>query len=464
MIKTLIKDCIVITVDEQRHVFWHGAIAINDGKILEAGPSEALESKYKAEEVIDGRGFIAMPGLTNLHFHLPQVLMRGVYDDVDGAMIKLKNYTWPIQGHYDEFDALTSTKLGVLEMLKSGTTAFLSTGLHPRYNIDAIAQFLVDSGIRAGISKYVMDLNTYALEDSALHPGMWETGEESKTQTLEMIDKWHGAGEGRISAWISPRSVGGCSLELMKWVSRTARERKVGITAHWSEVQNNVDYTLSEYGKRPMYFAQDLGFLGPDVVLAHGIYVDDEEIELLAETETTIAHCPRCNSKLAMGVAPVPKMLRAGVNVTLANDGMGVNNTADIFREMQSMIFMHRINQSDPDFPTAADALEMATIHGAKGLMLEDKIGSLETGKSADLILIDYQKPHMLPLHDPVSAVVWAATGQDVDSVMIGGEFVMRHRQVLTMNEAEILRDAEGIKDKIIEQSGVSVLRSWKIH
>lgn len=463
--KTLIKDAVIITMNRNRDVYWHGSILINGNSIEAVGPSADIDGFCTENcEVVEGSGFIVMPGLINTHFHLPQVLMRGVYDDVDSPMNKLKNYTWPIQGNYDESDALISTKLGVLEMLKSGTTTFLSTGLHSRYNIDTIVFSIIESGIRAGVSKYVMDLNDYALDKSAIHPGMWETGEDSKAQAIDLVEKWHGKGHGRVSAWISPRSVGSCSIDLFKWVARTARELKVGITAHWSEMQNNVDYSLEKFGKKPIFFAEDLGLLGSDVVLAHGIYVDDNEIKLLAETGTNIAHCPRCNSKLAMGYAPVPKYLEAGLNVSLANDGLGVNNTADIFREMRSMLFMHRNYYKRSDYPRTIDALEMATINGAKSMSLSDKIGSLEKGKLADLIMIDYQKSHIVPLHDPVSAVVWAVSGQDVHSVMIDGNFVMKDRQVITMDEKDILKDVEKIKNKILEQANISIKRDWNLY
>ncbi|HEX2980694.1 MAG TPA: amidohydrolase [Anaerolineaceae bacterium] len=460
MIDILIKNSMVITVNPSREVYRDGAVAIDRGLIMDVGSTEEIAPKYTARTVIDGKGFVVMPGLINTHMHLPQVLMRGLYDNIE-AMDKLKNYTWPIQGCYDEKDALISARLGMLEMIKSGTTSFISTGLHPRYGIPAIIQAAVYSGMRAAMSKYVMDLEGYALDKSALHAGMHETGEASKQQVLELIKDWNGAGNQRIQVWISPRSVGGCSVELFKWVRETARQHAVGITAHWSEVQNNVDYTLSAFGMRPVFFAQSLGLLGKDVTFAHGIYFNEEEIELLAKTGTNIAHCQVCNSKLAMGVAKVPQMLQAGVNVTLANDGMGVNNTADMFREMRSMLLLHRITQNNPLTPTSANAIEMATINGAKAMMMEDRVGSLERGKQADVILINLNQPHTLPMHDPVSAVAWAVNGSDVDTVIIDGKIVMQHRKVFTMNEAEILNSAEEIKEKILRQAGVTPQHVW---
>lgn len=462
MIDTLIKNAMVITVDSQRRVFMDGAIAIHDGDILEVGPSGPVCARYEAAQVIDAAGMIAMPGMVNCHFHLPQVLMRGINDNTD-AMHKLKYYIWPVQGHYDEQDALVSTRLGLLEMIKSGTTAFLSTGLHPRYGLDAIAEAMIDSGIRGVISKYVMDISAYALDSSALDPGLWETGEESMRQAIALIEKWDGAANGRLHAWFSPRSVGGCSVALLKEVSRLAAEYGVGITAHWAEVQNNVDYTLEKYGLLPAEFAESVGLLGPNVTFAHGIYFTDGEIELLGRTRTNICHCPVCNTKLAMGIAKVPQMLAAGANVCLGNDGVPVNNTADMFREMRTALLIHRVNSGNAEYPTAAQAIEMATINGAKAIMADRVAGSLEAGKRADVILIDTHKPHIYPVYDPVSVVAWAANGSDVDTVLIDGQVVMRHREVLTLDEAQILADAQARSHKILEQAGVRPNLVWPL-
>lgn len=462
MIDTLITGATLVTVDAERRVFRDGAIAIDQGEIVAVGPSAALNGRYPARQIVDGRNMIAMPGLINCHMHLAQVIMRGVNDDV-AVMDKLIRYIWPIQGHFDAEDALTSTRLALLEMIKAGTTAFISTGLHPRYGIDAIAQAILDAGMRAALSKYVMDLNAYALDQSALHPGMWETGEASMQLTAELIERWQGTGNGRLQVWYSPRSVGGCSAELLRNVSRRAAEAGVGITAHWAEVQNNVEYTLETYGLLPANFADSVGLLGPNVTFAHGICFESSEIELLAQTGTNICHCPVTNSKLAMGVARVPEMLRAGVNVCLGNDGMPVNNTADMFREMRTMLTMQRNHWGDPLYPTAAEAIEMATINGARAMLMADRVGSLEAGKRADVILIDTRKPHLYPVHDPVSAVAWAANGSDVDTVLIDGEIVMQGRRVLTLDETAVLNAVAQRQDKIIRQAQVDVRHVWPI-
>lgn len=461
MIDLLICNALVITVDAQRRVLREGAIAIEGNKILEVGKTEELLNKYTARRVLNVPHFIAMPGLINCHMHLPQVLMRGVNDNVT-VMDKLKYYIWPIQGNYDEEDAYLSTQLGLIEMIKAGTTAFLGTGLHPRYGIGAIAQAVIDSGMRGVISKYVMDQTGYALDKSALHPGLWENGDESLRMACDLIEKWHGKGEGRLQIWFSPRSVGGVSEELFRRVSDLAKHYGVGITAHWAEIQNNVDYTLERFSLLPAEYAQRVGMVGKNVTLVHGIYFEDRELDILAATETNICHCPVCNAKLAMGTAKITQMLQKGVNVCLGNDGMPVNNTADMFREMRTALLLQRSQYRDPLYPTAAEAVEMATINGARGILTEELIGSIEAGKHADIILINARKPHLIPIHDAVSAVVWAANGEDVDTVIINGKIVMENKHIMTMDEEDILEQAERRKHKILEQAGVRVNHVWE--
>jgi 5-methylthioadenosine/S-adenosylhomocysteine deaminase len=309
----------------------------------------------------------------------------------------------------------------------------------------------------------VMDITGYANDEVALHKGVWENREESLRQAEDMIEKWHGAANQRIQVWYSPRSVGGVSKELFQEISRLAAQHGVGITTHWAEVQNNVDYTLKEYGMLPAEFAAEVGMLGKNVTFAHGIYFTDRELEMLAQTGTNICHCPVCNSKLAMGTAKVSQMLQLGVNVCLGNDGMPVNNTADMFREMRTALLMQRNTFDNPLYPTAAEAIEMATINGAKGIMADRQVGSLEAGKQADLILIDARSPHINPVHDPVSAVVWAANGNDVDTVLIDGEIIMQGRKVFTLDEEKILNDAQERKEKILAQASIKGHHVWPL-
>jgi len=452
----------IITVDQQRRIIKDGAVAVKDGLIRAVGKKEEVLSHFPGAQVLGGSNRIIIPGLINSHFHLPQMLMRGVSDNVD-AITKLREFIWPIQGNYDNEDALISSRLAFLEMIKAGTTCFLGTGLHPRYGIDAICQELLNSGLRGVISKYVMDSSRYSDDKEAIHPGLWEDGATSLRQAEELIERWNGKGNGRINIWLSPRSVGGCSPDLLRKVSAIAARYGVGITAHWLELPENVSYIKSTYGMTPCEFAQDTGLLGPKTVFAHGIYLNESELSLLSESGTSICHCPVCNAKLAMGTAKVKELLREGVNVCLGTDGVPVNNTADMFREMRAFCILQRGRYNDPTFPTAETAIELATINGAKALGLEKEIGSIEVGKKADLAILNINKPHLVPLLDPVSAVVWSATGADVETTVVDGKIIMLERKVLTLAEEEILERAQTQSLVALKKANIRRPEIWTV-
>ncbi len=224
-----------------------------------------------------------------------------------------------------------------------------------------------------------------------------------------------------------------------------------------------ITHTVERYGMLPAEFAEHVGMVGENVTLAHGICFEDHELDILARTGTSICHYPVCNMKLAMGAAPVPEMLERGVNVCLGNDGMIDNNTADMFREMRTALLLQRNSYQEPVYPTAAEAIEMATIRGAQGIMAADQVGSLEKGKRADLILIDIDQPHIQPVHDPLSAVVWAGNGSDVKTVIIDGKIVMEDRLIMTLDEQMILKEVRQRKNKYLEQANIDPQSVWKI-
>lgn len=452
----------VITVDPERRIIREGAVAVENGLIRSVGKKSELLNRLPGLDVIGGPGRIVLPGLINCHIHLPQFLMRGVNDDVDCLTI-LKEYIWPIQGHYDPEDAAVSSRLAFLEMIRAGTTCFLGTGFHPRYGMDNICRELEESGLRGVVSKYVMEEVRYSDDSGAIHPGLWEDGETSLRQARELIEEWDGKAGGRIRVWISPRSVGAYSPEYLRRVSRLAARYGVGMTAHWSEVPENVSYIRETYRMTPSEFARDTGLLTPKTVLAHGIYFDESEFAVLRESGASICHCPVCNAKLAMGTAPVSRMLENGVNVCLGNDGMLVNNTADLFREMRSFCLLQRVLTGDPTFPTSATALELATINGARSLGMEDEIGSLEEGKKADLIVVNCTRPHLTPILDPLSAVVWSATGSDVETTIVDGKILMRDGKVVTLDEDGVLRQATSQTRAVLKNAGVSAHHNWTI-
>ncbi len=456
----IVSDGSVITMDGQRRIIRDGSIAAAGNRIVGVGKSHEVRKSFEAEEVVDAKGCAVMPGLINCHIHLPQMLLRGVNDDVD-AMTKLTKYIWPWQGVYDEEDAKVSSLLGFLEMLKSGTTSIISTGLHPRYGIDGILRELEKSGMRAVVSKYIMEKGDYATEVMAIHRGLHETKESSMGEAIRLIKTWNGKANGRISIWFSPRSVGACSVETFREIAELARRYGVGITTHWAEVPNDAEYSRKNFNMGIADFAEHVGILTPNCTMAHGIYFEDYEIPKLAKSGVNICHCPATNAKLAMGMAKVPQMLRAGVNVCLGTDGVHADNTADVLRDMRLMLMLHRVNKMDPGYPRAEDAMEMGTLNGAKAMGLLKELGSIETGKKADFILVNLDSCHAVPIQDVVSAVVWTATGSDVKTVVIDGKVVVKDYRVMTLDEQDILEKAQERAEAIVVKSGIKLQKKW---
>ncbi len=455
----------VITVDPERRVIRDGAVAVEDGRIVAVGKRVELDRDYhgKSDVEIDTSRQIIMPGLINTHVHLAQGLLRGCADYLP-LIPWLRDRVWPLQGNYREEEALVSAKLVVLEMIKSGTTAFLETGLVGRYGPDKIIEMIHSSGIRAAVARHVMDMTGYALEENILHEGLVELGDKSYKDTLRLYNKYHGW-DNRIWVWFGPRTPGAVSVELYRRMSEKARELGTGITMHLAEVKADVEYTMTKFGKKPVEFADWVGLTGPNVVLVHVVWVTDEEIDILARTHTTVSHNPCSNMKLASGAARISDMLRRGVNVALGTDGGPSNNDYDLVREMKHAALLQPLRTLDAKAIRAEEVIEMATIRGAKALMIDNMVGSIEVGKRADIITIDYWKPHLKPMNNPISHLVYAAMGSDVRNVIVDGKIIMRDRRVLTLDEEKILEDADKAAASLYERAGICVEPDtiWKI-
>jgi cytosine/adenosine deaminase-related metal-dependent hydrolase len=445
----------VITMDKEMRIIRDGAVAVEDGVIVDVGKREQLDEKYRryADVLISSERDIVMPGLVNTHVHLAQGLLRACADYL--PLIEwLRDRVWPLQGNYTKQEALASAKLVVLEMIKTGTTSFLETGLVGRYGPDEIIEMIHSTGLRAAIARHVMDLKGYATQENILHEGLVESRDYSLKDTVRLIEKYHGW-DNRIWVWLGPRTPGAVSTELYREIAARARELKTGITMHLAEVREDVEYTVRNFGKKPVEFAHWLGLTGRNVVLVHVVWVEDSEIKLLSETGTSVSHNPSSNMKLASGAARVSDMLRVGVNVALGTDGGPSNNTYDLIREMKHAALLQSLRTLRAGAIRAEDVLEMATIRGARALMIDHLTGSIERGKRADIIVVDYWQPHLHPLNNPVSHLVYAASGYDVKHSIVDGRVVMFNRRVLTLSEEEVLEEAERAAWSLYERAGV---------
>lgn len=458
----ILENATILTMDPQRRIVRDGAVAVEGSRIVGVGKTAEMRATFEHDrDRVDLQGMVVLPGLVNTHVHLTQALIRGCADDL-GLIDFLVDRVWVLQGNYAPDDARVSAELCVLEMLKSGTTAFVESMLVGHYGFDGIAQAVASSGIRAALSKTVMDLPSYVM-GHAMHAGMVEDPAVAFGQALAAHDRWEGAADGHIQVWFGPRPPGGCSAELYRHVAAAAAERGMGVTLHLAEVREDVEYIRAQYGLSPVEFMESVGLVGPRVLLIHTVWLDERDIRLLAKTGTHVTHNPVSNAKLASGIAPVPAMLAAGVNVSLGTDAATCNNTYDLFNDMRWASCLHKVNRGDPTVVPCETVLEMATINGARAMGLAEEIGSIEVGKRADLVALNMDRPHLVPAADPVSAIVYAAKGSDVDTVLIDGQVVVRHGCVLTMDEERILSEARDRAAKLYRRAGVARGPRWPV-
>jgi len=425
----LIKDGYIITMDAQRRILGRGSVAIGGDKITAVGK----DVEERADTVIDARGKAVLPGLINAHTHLSMTLLRGIADDMP-LMEWLEKKIWPIEKNLTAQDCYHGALLGCLEMIKSGTTCFADQ----YFFMEEVARAVGEAGLRAMLSYGIIELGDLKRRESELRAGE------------KLVKTCHGAAGGRIQTMFGPHASYTCSPECLTRVKELAKKYKVGIHVHISETQDEVDKIMKEHGKRPVEHLDSIGFLGPEVLAAHCIWLTEREIGIVQKQGVKPVHNPVSNMKTASGVAPVPEMLAAGIPVALGTDGAASNNSLDMFNEMKFAALLSKVHKLDPVAVPAQVALEMATINGAIALGLQDSIGSLESGKKADIVLVDLQKPHFKPLHSVISHLVYSAVGSDVDTTIVDGKVLMQGRKVLTLDEDKVLREAQKSSDDFL--------------
>ena len=436
----LIKNGALVMMDENNSIV-EGDLLIRGSRIVSVG--EAADS---ADVVIDASGCAVLPGFVQTHVHLCQTLFRGAADDL--ALIDwLKKRVWPMEAAHTGASARASARLAIAEMIKGGTTCALTM---ETVNHTAEAFRVVEeTGFRATIGKCMMDKGDGVPE--ALH----EETESSIRESLALLEEWHGRAEGRIRYCFAPRFAVSCTRELLTKVARLARERGVMVHTHASENRTEIEMVERETGQRNVAYLHSVGITGRHVALAHCIYLDDIELEILASTGTNVAHCPSSNLKLGSGIAPIKEMLERGISVSIGADGSPCNNRLDMFTEMRTAALLQKV-QHGADVLPAQGTLRLATVDGARALGLEGEIGSLEAGKRADVIIVNLDCLHSTPRPaNIVSAIVYSAQASDVQTVIIDGRLVMRDRELLTMNEREVIEEANREASLLRERAGV---------
>ncbi|MCI0389514.1 MAG: 5'-deoxyadenosine deaminase [Acidobacteria bacterium] len=429
--RLLIRDATIITLDGANRIF-EGSVAIDQGRIVAVEPSGAASFNIVFDDVIDGRGRALLPGFVQTHIHLCQTLFRGAADDLE-LIDWLKQRVWPMEAAHTPESLYASARLGIAELIKGGTTCALT--METVNHTESVFRAVEETGFRATVGKCMMD------QGNGVPAALNEETEDSISESLDLLKRWNGRADGRIRYCFAPRFAVSCTRELLNRVAMLSRELGVMVHTHASENRDEIAMVERATGKRNIEYLRDVGLTAPHVVLAHCVHLDDSEMEILRSTGAHVAHCPSSNLKLASGIARVAEMLDRGVSVSLGADGAPCNNRLDMFTEMRTAALLQKVLHGSRTLP-AETALRMATINGARALGLADQIGSVEVGKRADLQLINLNRLHTTPQPDPISTIVYAAEASDVGAVLIEGQIVMRDRELLTLNERDVIAKA----------------------
>ncbi len=423
--------------NKDKTIIKNGAVAIHQDTIVETGLTADLAPKYPDAELLATEHGLIMPGLVNTHTHAAMACFRGLADDLP-LMQWLQEYIVPVEAKLTGDMVYQATLLSLAEMIKSGTTSFCDMYLFAK----DVARAAQESGMRAWIGEVLYDFPS---------PNYGEVA--SGFQYVEELFTLY-ADNPLISITIDPDAVYTCSPDLLKNLKNMAEKHNTLYIIHLSENKEEVQGVKERYGASPVMHLENLGLLDNRVVADHCVMLTDAEIKLLAKREVKIVHCPESNMKLASGIAPVVQMLAAGISVGLGTDSSASNNDVDMFGEMNSAAKLHKVNTLDPTVMPAETVLEMATMGGARVLGAENKIGSLEPGKKADLIVLDMNQPHLTPLYTIPSHMVYAARGADVVHSVINGNIVMQNRKLKTLDEKAILADMMSMGKQIKKMKG----------
>ena len=430
----------VLTMNETRTVYEDGAIAVQGDTIVAVGSRNELEAKYVASQTVDARGKLLLPGFINGHTHVPMTLFRGLHDDVT-LNDWLYKYIFPAEKkNVDEEFVRWGTRLAAAEQIRGGVTTFADM----YYFEDAVAEETKSAGMRGVLGETFIDFPAPDNKSEA----------EMLGYTEKFLKKWQG--DPLIHAAVAPHSIYTCSQKTLQDAAALARKYHAPILIHTGEMKKEWDDSEKQNGMSPVQYLNKIGILGPDVVSAHCIYVDEADQKTLAQRQVGCVHNPSSNMMLASGVAPVAAMRTAGVAVGLGTDGpAGSNNDLDLMEEMDLAAKLAKITKMDPLALNAKAVVEMATIEGARALHMEKEIGSLESGKKADFIIISLDEPNAVPMYDLYAQLAYALKGSDVETVVIGGRVIMRDRKLLTVNEEEVMAKAREYKKTVAASLGL---------
>ena len=424
----IVSGGIVVTMDSVRAIHQDGSVAVRGDSIVAVGPRAEIEGRYQSPHVIDARGHLVLPGFINGHTHVPMTLFRGLHDDVT-LNDWLYKYIFPAEAkNVNEEFVRWGTRLAAAEQIRAGVTTFADM----YYFEDAIAEETEAAGMRGVLGETFIDFPAPDNKSEA----------EMLAYTERFLKRWQG--NALIHAAPAPHSIYTCSKKTLQDAAALARKYHAPILIHVAEMKKEWEDSEKANGMSPVQYLEKIGVLGPDVVAAHCIFVDEADRKLLAQRGVGCVHNPSSNMMIASGVSPVPEMRAAGVAVGLGTDGpAGSNNDLDLMEEIDLAAKLAKISKMDPLALNAKSVVEMATIDGARALHMEKEIGSLEAGKKADLVLISLNKPNAVPMYEIYAQIAYSLKGSNVDTVIIGGKVVMQSHLLLTVDERKVLEKAQ---------------------
>lgn len=456
MIDILIKNAIIVTVNKEREVLFDGALAIRDNKIIAVGNTEDILKEYSnARKTIDAKGKVIFPGFINTHNHLFQTLLKGLGDDM---VLKdwLSTMTFPAAKYITREDTYMAAMQGCIEGLHSGITTMVDYMYpHNRENLsDGIIDAYKKLGIRGILGRGCMNTGT----QFGVPEGIMQDVETVEKDVRRLFEEHHNSENGRIKVWVAPAAMWSNTREMLEMLWKVTKEYDSHFTVHISETPFDREATKELHGKVDIELLEELGIVGPNVVMVHCVYLTEEDMEMTKKYDMKISHNTASNMYLSSGVAPIPEMLEKGITVSLGVDGAASNNSQDMIELMKLTALQHKVNKLDPLAISAEKVLEMATIDGARAIGMEDEIGSLEVGKKADLVIFNPMlNPKAIPMHNPVSTLVYSSSMQNIEGVIVDGKIIMENSKILTIeDEKKILEEVQETADKLCERGGIT--------
>ena len=430
----LIYNGIIITMNPSREILSDGAIAIQGDRIIAVGSRETAEAAIPGHEYqnIDASGKVILPGFINIHTHAGLSILRGVGEE--WATFPSYTKSMPQGVMLPESDMYLLTLLGGVEALRFGTTCIVDNYIYSDQNAKAFEKL----NLRAIISERIHDADLFKIPEG-IYSFSEEIGDKLLEKNIELIENWHGKNSGLIQCRFGPHAPDTCSEKYLQKIREFANQYQIGLVIHLAQgAFEGIEIAKRTGGLSPVEYLDRVGLLGPDLIAAHCIFVDEHDIQLMSESGLHVSHQPEGNAKYGL-MAPLSKMQQAKINVGLGTDNM----TADMIEVMRFAVCIGRIKDHTAGYPKALNALEMATINGAKAIGMEKDLGSIELGKKADIVMVDFRKPHLIPLVDPIANLIHTGLGSDVDTVLVDGKILVENGHTLIVDEQEVIKEVQ---------------------